>query len=42
MRLDPDLCFLAKCGPPDSAEVQEELKHSRSADDKIIDEDEDR
>jgi hypothetical protein len=26
MRLDPGLCFLARCGPPDSNEIQEELK----------------
>lgn len=32
MRLDPDLCFLNKCGPPDSADIQEELKKSQIVD----------
>ena len=26
MRLDPDLCFLSRCGPPNSEDLQEELK----------------
>lgn len=42
MRLDPNLCFLTKCGPPDSEEMQENLKDSQNPDDKPMDEDEDR
>ena len=33
MRLDPDLCFLARCGPPDSSDIQEELKARDDNDD---------
>ena len=29
MRLDPGLCFLARCGPPDNAAVQAELDNIR-------------
>jgi hypothetical protein len=32
MRLDPHLCFLSRCGPPDSAAIQEELKEAQNAD----------
>ncbi len=43
MRLDPDLCFLSRCGPPDSSEIQEELKHSIDQDENSkFEEDEDR
>ena len=44
MRLDPDLCFLSRCGPPDSSELQEELKASKAFLDENskLDEDEDR
>nr|XP_040572938.1 uncharacterized protein LOC121121997 isoform X2 [Lepeophtheirus salmonis] len=44
MRLDPDLSFLSRCGPPDSADIQEELKaaHSVEPDDNSkLDEEED-
>ncbi|QQP37777.1 Uncharacterized protein FKW44_018168, partial [Caligus rogercresseyi] len=44
MRLDPDLSFLNRCGPPDSADIQEELKaaHSVEPDDNSkLDEEED-
>ena len=39
MRMDPELCFLSRCGPPDAADLQEELKYSRNPDD---DDDDDR
>ncbi len=31
MRLDPDLCFMSRCGPPDASEM-EEVKNYRNAD----------
>ena len=40
MRLDPDLCFLARCGPPDSSEIEGELKSVINPD--PMDDDEDR
>ena len=40
MRLDPSLCFLNRCGPPDQADIQEELKHSAIDPDRL-DEDDD-
>merc|ERR1719412_1166046 len=40
MRLDPALCFLAKCGPPDNAAVQAELDNlNKPADDRLDDDD---
>ena len=45
MRLDPDLCFLSICGPPDSADIQEELKKANVVEpdeNSKLDEDEDR
>ena len=40
MRLDPDLCFLTRCGPPDSSEIEGELKSVINPD--PMDDDEDR
>ncbi len=43
MRSDPRLSFLARCGPPDSTEGQEESKKgSFEQDDSKLDFDEDR
>ena len=43
MRSDPRLCFLARCGPPDTTESQEESKKgSFEQDDSKLDFDEDR
>lgn len=45
MRLDPDLCFLDRCGPPDSNDIQEELKMASINDNdenSKLEEDEDR
>merc|ERR550534_124427 len=42
MRLDPGLCFLARCGPPDNAAVQAELEGTKPPlDDHLDDDDED-
>jgi chromodomain-helicase-DNA-binding protein 7 len=49
MRLDPELCFLSRCGPPDSSELEEEeqliLKRTGrqlDEDSKMAEDDEDR
>ena len=45
MRLDPDLCYLTRCGPPDTADIQEELKATQNPDpdeNSKLDDDEDR
>merc|ERR1719204_981373 len=41
MRLDPALCFLTKCGPPDNAAVQAELDNLNKPTDDRIDDDDD-
>lgn len=45
MRLDPDLCFLTRCGPPDSSDIEGELKSVINPDpdeNSKLDDDEDR
>lgn len=45
MRLDPDLCFLKRCGPPDTSEIQEELRQRNldlDENSKLDDDDDDR
>ena len=47
MRLDPNLSFLSRCGPPNGNDIQEELKEANKTLDhdessKLLYEDEDR
>jgi len=45
MRADPKLCFLTRCGPPDSTDYYEDGKHEKGSfeqDDSKLDFDDDR